>query len=252
MTVTVSLEEKVALVTGGAGGMGRAIVARLAEAGARVVSVDRVAPDVGQAGLPNGAVYVQADVSDASEVEGAVAVASLEFGRLDCAVNAAAIEFEQVPLHECDDADFDRMMSINTRSVFLCMKHELKLMIASGNGGSIVNIASSNAFRPQPNQPAYTASKHAVLGLTRGASIDYAKLGIRINAVCPGTIDTPMLRNAIARRERDPEEVKQRLNLFGRFGEPIEIANAALFLCSDASSFTTGAALTVDGGMLFH
>ena len=155
-----------------------------------------------------------------------------------------------VPLAECADDDFDRMMAVNTRGVFLSMKHEIRAMLDAGNGGSIVNIASTNSYRPQHGQPAYTASKHAVLGLTRSAAIDYARHGIRINAICPGAIDTPMLRNAMERRGRDADAVAHRLSYFGRFGDPDEIAEAAAWLCSDASSFTTGHALAVDGGML--
>ena len=113
-----------------------------------------------------------------------------------------------------------------------------------------MNIASTNSFRPQPNQSAYTASKHGVLGMTRNAAIDYASDGIRINAICPGAIDTPMLRAAIERRGRDPGEVAARLSLLGRFGDPAEIAKAALWLCSNESSFTMGHALAVDGGYL--
>jgi glucose 1-dehydrogenase len=141
------------------------------------------------------------------------------------------------------------MMNVNTRGVFLCMKHEIAAMLAAG-GGSIVNIASTNSFRPQHDQPAYTASKHAVLGLTRSAAMDYAGRGIRINAICPGAIDTPMLRNAMERRGRDADDVAHRLSPLGRFGRPDEIAAAVLWLCSDASSFTSGHALAVDGGML--
>ncbi|MCZ7528498.1 MAG: SDR family oxidoreductase [Acidimicrobiia bacterium] len=119
-----------------------------------------------------------------------------------------------------------------------------------GGGGSIVNIASTNAVKPQPGQPAYTASKHAVLGLTRSAALDYAREGIRINAICPGAIDTPMLRSAMARRGVDVEATSRRLSILRRIGRPDEVAEAALWLCSDASSFTTGHALAVDGGML--
>ena len=123
-------------------------------------------------------------------------------------------------------------------------------MLKPGRGGAIVNIASTNSFRPQPNQPAYTASKHGVLGLTRATAIDYGRHGIRVNAICPGAIDTPMLRDAMQRRGGDPVEVANRLSLFGRFGETSEIAAAALWLCSAGASFTTGHALAVDGGYL--
>ena len=139
------------------------------------------------------------DVSDAAAVEALVARATGDFGRLDCAVNAAAIEGERGPLHEVDDEVFDRIIAVNLRSIFLCMKHEILAMLAAGRGGAIVNIASTNSFRPQPHQSAYTASKHGVLGMTRNAAVDYGAEGIRINAICPGAIDTPMLRAAMER-----------------------------------------------------
>jgi NAD(P)-dependent dehydrogenase (short-subunit alcohol dehydrogenase family) len=142
------------------------------------------------------------------------------------------------------------MLRVNVTGVFFCMREEIRAMVAAGRGGSIVNIASTNSYRPQPRQPAYTASKHAVIGLTRQASMDYAAAGIRINAICPGTIDTPMLRNAMARRGGNPDEVANRLSLLGRFGEPREIADAALFLCSDAASFVLSHPLAVDAGYL--
>ena len=173
-----------------------------------------------------------------------------ELGGLHCAVNAAAIELETDRLDQLDDSVFDRLVAVNLRSIFLCMKHELRAMLARGGGGAIVNVASTNSFRPQPHQSAYTATKHAVLGITRNAAIDYAAEGIRINAICPGAIDTPMLRAAMERRDRDPQDVANRLSLLGRFGEPAEIARAALWLCSDESSFTLGHALAVDGGYL--
>jgi glucose 1-dehydrogenase len=141
------------------------------------------------------------------------------------------------------------MIDVNLTSVFLCMKHEINAMLAGG-GGAIVNIASTNSYRPQPHQSAYTASKFGVLGLTKSAAVDYAPRGIRINAICPGSIDTPMLRGAIAKRGRDPQEVADRLSLIGRFGTVDEIAAAALYLCSGAAGFTIGHALAVDGGYL--
>ncbi len=167
---------------------------------------------------------------------------------------APAIETETAALHECDDDNFDRMQNVNVRGLFLCMKHEITAMLRNESGsdgrGRIVNIASTNSFRPQHDQPAYTASKHAVIGLTRSAAYDYSGRGIRVNAICPGAIDTPMLRGAIERRGRDPEDVASRLSMLGRFGRPDEIAAAALWLCSDAASFTVGHALAVDAGYL--
>ncbi len=249
----------VVFVTGAGGGMGRAISTAFANAGATVVMADideaggaetaRLVDEIG-----GDAVFVPTDVSDSTQIAAAVGVATERFGRLDCAVNAAAIETETAALHECDDDNFDRMQAINVRGLFLSMKHELAAMLENepvdGARGAIVNIASTNSFRPQHDQPAYTASKHAVIGLTRSAAYDYAARGVRVNAICPGTIDTPMLRNAIERRGRDPQDVISRLSLIGRFGRPDEIAAAALWLCSDASSFTIGHALAVDAGYL--
>jgi NAD(P)-dependent dehydrogenase (short-subunit alcohol dehydrogenase family) len=254
-TSTPSFAGEVAFVTGGSGGMGRAIGIAFAAAGASVVLADidaaggeESARQIRDAG---GTVsFVQCDIADGGSVAAAVAVCVDQYGRLDAAVNAAAIENELVPLHECSDESFDRMQAINVRGAFLSMKYEIKTMLALGRPGAIVNIASTNSFRPQPNQPAYTASKHAVLGLTRSAAIDYGAQGIRVNAICPGSIDTPMLRGAMERRGRDPQEVAKRLSLFGRFGRPDEIAAAALWLCSEGSSFTTGHALAVDAGYL--
>jgi glucose 1-dehydrogenase len=251
---TPSFADDIVFVTGAGGGMGRAITTAFADAGATVVAAD--VDDTGGAqtvalatGNGGKASFVHCDVSDAMSVAAAIATTMEQHGRLTCAVNAAAIENETVPLHECDDDAFDRIQSINVRGIFLSMKHEIRAMLA-GSGGAIVNIASTNAVRPQPNQPAYTASKHAVLGLTRSAAIDYAGRGIRINAICPGSIDTPMLRNAMQRRGRNPEEAVARLSLIGRFGTPQEIANAALWLCSDDASFVIGHPLAVDAGYL--
>lgn len=257
-TMSPDFTGDVALVTGSAGGMGRAIALAFA-AGATVVTADvdavggeeterLVRADGGTAD------FFETDVSDAASVEAFVAAAVDRYGRIDCAVNAAAIENETAPLHECDLDSFERMHAVNVRGVFLCMKHEIVTMLGNeprpGGRGAIVNVASTNSFRPQHDQPAYTASKHAVLGLSRSAALDYAGRGIRVNVICPGSIDTPMLRNAMRRRGRDPEDVVDRLSLVGRFGTPEEIAAAALWLCSDASSFTMGHALAVDAGYL--
>ncbi len=241
------------IVTGGAGGMGRAISLAFSAAGSRVVVADlndaagaeTVALVQAQGGQ---AVYVNTNVAKADDVAAMVATAVDTFGGLNFAVNAAAIEFETDFLADLADEDFDRMIAVNLRSVFLCMKHEINAMLPEG--GAIVNIASTNSYRPQPHQSAYTASKFGVLGITKAAAVDYAPRGIRINAICPGAIDTPMLRGAINARGRDPQEVADRLSLIRRFGTPDEIAAAALWLCSDASGFTIGHALAVDGGYL--
>lgn len=255
---STSVQGRSCVVTGAAGGMGRAIVVHLLDAGAHVVAGDLSESGLAEldAAASSDRLKVQrCDVADPTEVEALVATAVTTWGRLDAAVNAAAIEFERVPLHETRLEDYERMMAVNARSVFLCCKAEITAMLEQtvddrGRRGAIVNIASTNSFVPQNNQPAYTASKHAVMGLTRSAALDYARHGIRVNAICPGAIDTPMLREAMTRRERDPGEVAKRLSPLGRFGLPDEIAAAAVWLCSDDSSFTTGHALAVDGGML--
>jgi glucose 1-dehydrogenase len=252
--MTTDLAGRTAVVTGATGGMGRAITLSLAAAGADVIATDVAdgSADALLAAAPDGGSieFVRADVGVGDEVAGVVAAALRRSGRLDAAVNAAAIEFETVPLAECTEDDFDRMMRVNVRGVFLSMKYEIAAMLDGGRPGSIVNIASTNSFRPQHDQPAYTASKHAVLGLTRSAAMDYAGRGIRVNAICPGAIDTPMLRGAMERRGRDAVDVARRLSPIGRFGAPSEIAEAARWLVSPSSSFTTGHALAVDGGML--
>jgi NAD(P)-dependent dehydrogenase (short-subunit alcohol dehydrogenase family) len=246
---------RVAVVTGGASGMGRAIALALAGEGAAVVVGD-VAVEGGErtvaqiADKGGRALFRRTDVAQSADVEAMVAAAVSEFGGLDHGVNAAAIENETLPLADCTEDTFDRMIAVNLRSVFLCMKYEIRAMREQGRGGSVVNIASTNSYRPQLNQAAYTASKHGVLGLTRSGAVDHAADGIRVNAVCPGAIETPMLLGAIEARGRDPKDVAQRLSLFGRFGTTDEIARAVLWLCSDDSSFTTGHALAVDGGYL--
>ena len=246
--------DKSVIVTGGSGGMGMATAHAFAEAGARIVVADisdagaTVADNICKAG--GTAVFQRVDVADAASTEAMVKRAVDEFGMLDYAVNMAAIDGETERLAELDVFTFDRIIAINLRSIFLSMKYEIRAMLSSGRGGAIVNIASTNSFRPQPHQSAYTASKHGVIGLTRSAAIDYAGDGIRINAICPGAIDTPMLRNAMEQRGRDEAEIIGRLSLVGRFGRADEIAKAAMWLCSDDSSFTVGHALAVDGGYL--
>ena len=246
---------KVALVTGAASGMGRAIALAFAAEGAKVVAVD-VNDDAGAetvsllAAAGGTGRYVHTDVVNAAQVDAAVAEAVGGYGGIHAAVNAAAIETESSALVDCEEASFDRMMAVNVKGVFLCMRAELRAMVAQGTGGTIVNFSSTNAFRPQPHQAAYTTAKHAITGLTKAAAIDYAGQGIRINAIAPGSIDTPMLRNAMERRGRSEADVVSRLSLIGRFGTVEEIAAAALWLCSDESSFTMGHTLAVDGGYL--
>ena len=255
-TVSASRTGRSALVTGGSSGMGRAIALAFAAEGAAVVVAD-----VDEAG---GAADGRARRSRPAAARCSCAPTcrrartSGRWSSWRCPSTAGSTtastrprsRTRRAPLADCEDATFDRMIAVNLRSVFLCMKYEARAMRAQGRGGSIVNIASTNSFRPQPNQAAYTASKHGVLGLTRAGAVDHAGDGIRVNAVCPGAIETPMLLGAIEARGRDRDEVARRLSLFGRFGRPDEIARAVLWLCSEDSSFTTGHALAVDGGYL--
>jgi glucose 1-dehydrogenase len=252
--MTGEFDGRAVLVTGGAAGMGRAISIAFAASGARVVvadvNVDGGEETVELIGKDGGeAVFVRTDVSVAADVQAAVGTATGKFGGLDHAVNCAAIENETTLLADCEEATFDRMIAVNLKSIFLCLKYEIRAMLERG-GGSIVNIASVNSYRALPKQAAYTASKFGVLGLTKTAALEYAPLGIRVNAIAPGAIDTPMLRNAMATRGTKEEDAIARLSLLGRFGQATEIAEGALFLCSDRASYTVGHVLAVDGGYL--
>jgi NAD(P)-dependent dehydrogenase (short-subunit alcohol dehydrogenase family) len=242
---------QVALVTGAGSGMGLATARAFAEAGAAVVLADVNPATVGEAsdalsGAGHRALGVECDVTDEASVAAAVQAAVDTFGRLDMAFNNAGI---QVP--PCDAADesaevFDRANAVNLRGVWACMKHELAVMRDQGSG-AIVNCSSLGGLVGIPGRAAYHASKHGVLGLTKSAALEYAPRGIRINAVCPGTIATPMVTDMIDKGELDPDAAiaDQPIN---RLGEPEEIAAAVLWLCSPGASFIVGIALPVDGG----
>lgn len=249
-----SIEGKVALVTGAAGGIGRASSLAFAAAGAAVVLVDRdeaagsqLAGEIERSG--GRAAFVQADVAKAADAERMVAFAVSRFGRLDIAFNNAGIELENRPTADCDEDTFDRIIAVNLKGVWLCMKHEIAQMMKQGGGGAIVNTASVAGLVGAPFMPAYCASKHGVLGLTKAAAAEYGRHKIRVNAVCPGVIDTPMMERAF---EADPRRRPQmeRLHLLRRVGEAQEVANAVLWLSSDAASFVTGHPMAVDGGMV--
>jgi glucose 1-dehydrogenase len=170
------------------------------------------------------------------------------YGRLDCAVNNAAVTPDTHPIAELDEQEFDRILAVDLKGVALCLKYEVGQMLQQGDGGAIVNIGSVSSFRPQPNNAAYTAAKHGVIGLTKVASLENAPLGIRVNTVAPGAIDTPMIRGALETVGLTEAEFAPTISLLGRFGQPEEVAQASLWLCSDQSSYVTGAVLSVDAG----
>jgi NAD(P)-dependent dehydrogenase (short-subunit alcohol dehydrogenase family) len=249
--------DRAVFVTGAAGGMGLAIAGSFVAAGASVMMADIAPAERGSAAAaslsaagPGRAEYIVMDVADDDSVRAAVSRCCDHFGGIDHAVNAAAIENEAEPLHLCANETFTRMLAVNVTGMFFSLKHELAAMLQRGGTHcTIVNVASTSAFRARPDQPSYTTTKHAVLGLTRSAAVDYARHGIRVNAICPGTVDTPMLQAAVQRRGVDPAVVAS-MSLLGRFGTPDEIAETAMWLSSSASSYTLGHALIVDAGAL--
>jgi NAD(P)-dependent dehydrogenase (short-subunit alcohol dehydrogenase family) len=252
--MTGILEGRVALVTGAARGIGLATAKAFAEAGASVVVADRDAGSLGKAteGLRSAgynAIGVTCDVTDKAQVKAMIAQAVDTYGRLDAAFNNAGVNSDSAPLLETDDDEFERVINVNLRGVWHCMKAELRQMTTQGSG-AIVNCSSIGGMVGSKGRSAYSASKHGVIGLTRSAALDYANRGIRINAVCPGIIDTPMA--SAVTKNYDPEIVKAMIarEPIGRFGEPDEIASAVVWLCTPAASFMVGHAMAVDGGVL--
>jgi NAD(P)-dependent dehydrogenase (short-subunit alcohol dehydrogenase family) len=243
---------KVALVTGAATGMGLATVRAFAEAGAAVVLADvredlvsMEAQKLVSAG--HRAIAVRCDVSDDAQVAAMVDRAVAEFGRLDAAFNNAGVMARIAPTADSSREDWDRVIGINLRGVWSCMKHELRQMERQG-GGAIVNNASVGALTGNPGIGSYIASKHGVVGLTRTAALEYIRHGIRVNAVNPGLIDTQIARDVVNGDEHAYAEIAKGVPI-GRAGRPEEIASAVLWLCSPGASYVVGHALTVDGGM---
>ena len=248
----MTFKEKSVLVTGAASGIGRAAALAFARAGARltIADIDVAGAEETQAMIAQagGTVrFVKTDIANAAEVEALINGIVDAYGRLDCAFNNAGIEIEHLPLGGSDEATFDKIMNVNVKGVWLCMKYEIAQMLKQG-GGNIVNTASVAGLVGAPLQPIYAASKHAVVGLTKTAAAEYGRAGIRVNSVCPGVIRTPMLTHALEREPRREKTIKS-IHPIGRIGEAEEIANAALWLCSDLSSFVTGHQLAVDGGL---
>ena len=238
----------VAFITGAASGIGRAAAIAFATEGARVAILDRSADALRtvEASVKEAAGEVLAiacDVSSPDQVEDAIKQIVDRFGRLDIAFNNAGVENKAAPVHEIDLAEWDRIIGINLRGTFLCMKHELAQMVKQG-GGVVVNTSSGAGIRGVAGGAAYAASKHAIIGLTRSAALDYAKQNIRVNAVLPGNIETPMMDRFTG------GDIQKAIDLepVGRLGKPEEIAEAVLWMASDLGGFVTGAATVIDGG----
>jgi len=240
--------KKVVFITGAASGIGRATAIAFAAEGARVAILDRSADALeGVKGIVEkmGAevIAICGDVSLPEQIETAVKHVVDHFGQLDVAFNNAGVENKAAPVHEIDLAEWDRILDINLRGTFVCMKHELAQMVKQG-GGVIVNTSSGAGIRGVSGGAAYAASKHAILGLTRSAALDYAKQNIRVNAVLPGNIETPMMDRFTG------GDIQKAIDLepVGRLGKPEEIAEAVLWMASDLGAFVTGAATVIDGG----
>lgn len=240
--------DKIVFVTGAAGGIGRAAAVAFATEGARVAIVDRTAEALLNTEtvirhLGGEVLSLACDVSSPEQVERSVKRIVDQFGRLDVAFNNAGVENIAAPLHEIDLEEWDRIMNINLRGTFLCMKHEIAQMVRQG-GGVVVNTSSGAGIRGVAGGASYAASKHAIIGMTRSAALDYAKQNIRVNAVLPGNIETAMMDRFTG------GDIQKAIDLepVGRLGKPEEIAEAVLWMSSDLGGFVTGSGIVVDGG----
>lgn len=250
-----TMQGKVVLVTGGSSGIGQDTAVAFARKGARVAVTDVVPKDCEEIMQQLGALqpecaFVQADVSKPEDMERAVAEVVKRFGRLDYAVNNAGIGGASNPVAEYGIDDWNKVISINLSGVFYSMKYEIQQMVKQGQGGAIVNVASILGLVGFANSAAYVSAKHGVVGLTETAALEYSKMGIRVNAVCPGFIATPLLEKAGITDQTDAGKWIIGLHPIGRLGKGMEIANAVVWLCSDEASFVCGEAFRVDGGYI--
>jgi NAD(P)-dependent dehydrogenase (short-subunit alcohol dehydrogenase family) len=241
------------LITGASSGIGRAAAIAVAREGARVVVADTAeAQGIETVNLIKAsggeAAFTKCDVARAADAEALVTAAVKTFGRLDCAYNNAGIAGKIARTADDTEENFDRIIAVNLRGVWLCMKYEIQQMTKQGHGGAIVNTASAAGLVGSHGMPAYTASKHGVIGLTKTAALEYARANIRVNAVCPGVIDTAMVAGMVSTHPR-LKEVLVGVEPVARMGKPAEIAEAVAWLLSDAASFVTGCAMPIDGGM---
>lgn len=250
--MTNALQGKVTLITGASSGIGRAAALAFARRGAKLVLGNRrmrEGEETARMAREAGAevVFQKTDVTVSAEVEALAQLAVSTFGRLDCAFNNAGIDGDVVPTADCSEENWDKVIATNLKGVWLCMKHEIRAML--GHGGAIVNNASAAGQVGMRNMPAYAASKGGVIQLTRTAALEYAKAGIRVNAVCPGFIRTPMVEVPMAVNPRF-EEFVLKAEPMGRLGTPEEVAEAVVWLSTEAAGFITGHALAIDGGLL--
>jgi NAD(P)-dependent dehydrogenase (short-subunit alcohol dehydrogenase family) len=250
MKAATSVKDMAVLVTGAGSGIGAAVSLRLAAAGALVGVADlnnlAIAEVVDRIGAGGGkAIAIPVDVTDARAVEAMVDAIVTEFGRLDAAVNSAGVGGALKPFEQIEEAAFDKCVAVNLKGIFLSMREELKIMRRQG-GGSVVNVASALSLIGHTDSADYAATKHAVLGLTRSAAVEFGALGIRVNALCPGVIETPLFRKMEV--SADERRHMEAFHPMARLGTPEEVAEAAAWLVSSAASFVTGAAFTVDGG----
>lgn len=246
-----NFKNKVAIITGGSFGIGRATAIAFSKKGARVVIVDWVEDQetlnqIKSTGAE--AIFIKCDVSKDEDVRMMVKKTIDTFGRLDYAFNNAGIEGIRGTTVDCTEENWDKTIAINLKGVWLCMKYQLPELLKQGSG-SIVNCASIAGMIGYQDLPAYVASKHGIIGLTKTAALEFAKSGIRINAVCPGVIKTPMI-DRLTGNNKEAEDQYASMEPIGRLGRPEEIANAVVWLCSDEASFITGHAMAVDGGWL--